>query len=81
MSDPRERIKQLQQELKIRNYSKSTINGYTIALWHFFTFCKGRTGDLVSLVKAYSMRMREEGRSPRGANVEIYAIRFSVTRS
>jgi integrase/recombinase XerD len=66
----------LLRELNIRNYSDSTIKGYTIAVWHFLKYCKGRKDDLISLVKGYSFQMRREGRSPRGANVEIYAIRF-----
>ena len=74
MSNPRERIAQLQQELKLRNYSESTIKVYTIALWHFFDFCKGKTDELVDLVRGYSMQMRFAKRSPRGANVEIAAI-------
>ncbi len=67
---------QLQNELQIRNYSKSTVDGYTCAISNFLKFCKGKTGDLISLGKAYSLHMRNIGRSPRGANVEIYAIRF-----
>jgi integrase len=66
----------LLRELNIRRYSESTIKVYTIAVWHFLEYCKGRKDDLISLVKGYSFQMRRSGRSPRGANVEIYAIRF-----
>jgi site-specific recombinase XerD len=76
MSNAEQRIIELRRELELRNYSSATVRNYTIALRNFFDFCKGKAGDIIMLVKDYSLRMKFARRSPKGANLELAAIRF-----
>ena len=78
MSPIRARFAELQRELKLRNYSPATVRNYTIALYHFLNFCKGRASDLVNLIKDYSLQMKFAKRSPKGANWSWRQYGFSV---
>jgi integrase/recombinase XerD len=72
-----EALEKLVRELRARNYSQATVKNYSIALRSFFSFLHGREHNEISEhVKDYSIALKFRGRSPKGVNLELAAIRF-----
>jgi len=71
---------QLERELKIRNYSKRTVQSYTQAFYQYRKFIRELNQDISLLdedtVKDFLLGKKEQNCSPKTLNVYLSAIKF-----
>lgn len=76
-------LKQLERELKIRNYSPRTVKSYVLGTGEYFKFFVDRDQDFgefwgaeEELVKDFLLHKKEHNCSPKTLNVYLSAIKF-----
>jgi integrase/recombinase XerD len=73
----KELIEKIENELKLRNYSKKTIKSYLICLSDYFRYIKNVVKDPnVSLVKKYLLEKQARGQSSQTINLYLNAIKY-----
>jgi len=79
MEGTQDYLDKLSQELRLRNYSKRTIESYTICLRYFFEFLKKNNveieDDNQELVKKFLLQKQERGASAQTINLYLNAIK------
>lgn len=68
---------QIENELKLRNYSQKTIKSYLLCLFDYFKFIKTvkREPNIV-LIKEYLLKKHKVGQSPQTINLYLNAIKY-----
>lgn len=70
-------LKKLETELKIRGFSKKTLNSYVFHNKRFLEFCGKDTGDVNEQdIKDYMAHMMDKGLKPSSVSLSISALRF-----
>ncbi|MFA5777453.1 MAG: site-specific tyrosine recombinase/integron integrase [Parcubacteria group bacterium] len=73
----KELIEKIENELRLRNYSRKTIKSYLICLSDYFNFIKIVKKDPdISLIKKYLLQKQEKGQSPQTINLHLNAIKY-----
>jgi len=73
----KELIQKIENELKLRNYSRKTIKSYLRCLADYFGFIKIVKKDPdVELIKKYLRLKQEKGLSPQTINLSLNAIKY-----
>jgi len=72
-----ELLSKIEDELKLRNYSRKTVKSYLSCLSDYFQYAKDiRKEPDVALVKRYLLEKREYGWSPQTLNLHLNAIKY-----
>ena len=72
-----ELLDKIEDELKLRNYSRRTIDAYLSSLSDYFRYIKNATNDPdVTLIKKYLLEKQEKGQSPQTINLYLNAIKY-----
>lgn len=72
-----ELLGKIKQELKLRNYSRRTIESYLTCLSDYFKFIKIVKKDPdVDLIKRYLLEKQERGQAPQTINLYLNAIKY-----
>lgn len=72
-----ELLKKIEQNLKLRNYSRRTIGTYLACLKEYFCFVKNINSEPdLSLIKEYLLKKFEKGLSGQTVNMHLYAIKY-----
>ncbi len=72
-----ELLEKIEDELKLRNYSRKTVKSYLSCLSSYFQYAKNIKKDPdVALVKKYLLERKEKGWSPQTLNLHLNAIKY-----
>lgn len=72
-----ELLEKIENELKLRNYSRKTIKSYIGCLSDYFRYAKNIKKDPeVSLIKKYLLEKQELGQSAQTVNLRLNAIKY-----
>lgn len=72
-----ELLKKIENELKLRNYSRKTIKSYLFCLVDYLKFIKTVKRDPdVNLIKNYLLKKQERGQAPQTINLYLNAIKY-----
>lgn len=72
-----ELLKKIEDELKLRNYSKKTIKSYLICLSDYFRYIKIIKKDPdVNIIKKYLLKKQSKGQSGQTINLYLNAIKY-----
>ncbi|MDO8555222.1 MAG: tyrosine-type recombinase/integrase [bacterium] len=72
-----ELLKKIENELKLRNYSRETIKSYFSCLVDYFRFIKIVKKDPdINLIKSYLLKKQEKGQSSQTINLYLNAIKY-----
>ena len=72
-----ELLSKIENELKLRNYSRKTVKNYIICLTNYFRYTRNVTKNPdVSLIKKYLLEKFDKGQSPQTINLHLNAIRY-----
>lgn len=72
-----ELLKKIEDELKLRNYSRKTIKSYLICLADYFRYIKNITKDPdVGLMKKYLLEKQNRGQASQTVNLYLHAIKY-----
>jgi site-specific recombinase XerD len=70
-------LSNIENELKLRNYSRKTILAYTRCLHSYFRYIKNITKESdISKIKAYLLLKQEDGQSSQTINLYLNAIKY-----
>jgi len=71
-------VREVEKELKLRNYSPKTIKAYKMCLRGYLEFVRESGGKIgaVALIKEFLLRKHDEGYSPQTVNLHLNAIKF-----
>ena len=72
-----ELLLKIENELKLRNYSRKTIKSYLICLNDYFRYIKNvvKSPD-ISLIKKYLLEKQDRGQSSQTINLYLNAIKY-----
>ena len=72
-----ELLKKIENELKLRNYSRKTIKSYLICLSDYFRYVKNIKKDPdIGLIKKYLLEKQGRGQSSQTINLYLHAIKY-----
>jgi integrase/recombinase XerD len=72
-----ELLQKIENELKLRNYSRKTIKSYVLCLTDYFRFIKNVKRDPdVSCIREYLLKKQNKGQSPQTINLYLNAIKY-----
>jgi len=73
----KELLSKIEDELKLRNYSRKTIKSYLVCLADYFKYIKNvtKTPD-VPLIKKYLLEKQDKGQSSQTINLYLNAIKY-----
>lgn len=72
-----ELLQKIENELKLRNYSRKTIRSYLLCLTDYFKFIKIVKKDPdVNLIKNYLLQKQDRGQAPQTVNLHLNAIKY-----
>lgn len=72
-----ELLKKIEDELKLRNYSRKTIKSYLICLADYFRYIKNVKKDPdIALIKEYLLKKQGRGQSSQTINLYLNAIKY-----
>lgn len=72
-----ELLRRIKDELRLRNYSRRTIDSYLTCLSDYFRYIKDVKKDPdVTLIKKYLLEKQDNGQSPQTINLHLNAIRY-----
>jgi site-specific recombinase XerD len=72
-----ELLGKIEDELKLRNYSRKTIESYLLCLKDYFQFIKTVKKDPdVSQIKKYLLEKQDKGQAPQTINLHLNAIKY-----
>lgn len=75
--DLQELLRKIENELKLRNYSRKTIKSYLTCLADYFRFIKIVKKDPdINLIKNYLLQKQEKGQAPQTINLHLNAIKY-----
>ncbi len=67
----------IEDELKLRNYSRKTIKSYLLCLNDYFRYIKAIKKDPeIAIIKEYLLGKKEKGQSPQTINLHLNAIKY-----
>ena len=70
-------LQKIENELKLRNYSRKTVKSYILCLGDYFHYIKNITKDPdVTLIKRYLLEKQEKGISAQTINLYLQAIKY-----
>ncbi len=70
-------LKQLQQELLLRNYSPNTIRAYSSAIWDYMNFVKIHPNlSSEEKIKTFLLTKKSKNYAPETLNINLNAIKF-----
>lgn len=70
-------LKQLQNELLLRNYSQNTIRAYTSAIWDYMNFVKTHANlSSEQKIKTFLLNKKSKNYAPETLNINLNAIKF-----
>lgn len=73
----KELLSKIEDELKLRNYSRKTIQSYLVCLKDYFKYIKNIKKDPdIALIKKYLLERKEEGWAPQTVNLHLNAIKY-----
>ncbi len=73
----KELLSRIEDELKLRNYSRKTIKSYLGCLSDYFHYAKNINKDPdVALIKEYLLKKQSAGQSPQTVNLHLNAIKY-----
>lgn len=73
----KELLQIIENELKLRNYSKKTIKSYLMCLKDYFCYIKNVTKNPdINLVKKYLLEKQDKGQSSQTINLYLQAIKY-----
>jgi len=73
----KELLRKIENELKLRNYSRKTIKSYLICLSDYFRYIKNIKKDPdIGLIKKYLLEKQNRGRSSQTINLYLQAIKY-----
>jgi site-specific recombinase XerD len=73
----KELLDRIENELKLRSYSRKTIKSYLVCLSDYFRYAKDVAKDPdVSLIKKYLLEKQAGGRSSQTVNLYLHAIKY-----
>lgn len=72
-----ELLSRIEDELRLRNYSRRTIKSYLLCLKDYFCFIKSIKKDPdVALIKKYLLEKMDKGWAPQTVNLHLNAIKY-----
>jgi len=72
-----ELLRKIENELRLRNYSRKTVKSYLLCLADYFRFAKTINRDPnVSLIKKYLLKKKDRGQSGQTINLYLNAIKY-----
>ncbi|KKS34100.1 MAG: phage integrase family protein [Parcubacteria group bacterium GW2011_GWC2_42_12] len=72
-----ELLKRIENELKLRNYSRKTIKSYLICLADYFRYIKNVVKDPdIGLIKRYLLEKQDRGQASQTINLYLNAIKY-----
>ncbi len=72
-----ELLRKIENEMKLRNYSRKTIKSYLLCLTDYFEFIKIVKKDPdVNLIKIYLLQKQDKGQAPQTINLYLNAIKY-----
>jgi len=72
-----ELLKKIENELKLRNYSKKTIKSYLFCLSDYFHYTKiVKKNPDINIIKKYLLEKQEKGQSGQTINLHLNAIKY-----
>ncbi len=72
-----ELLRKIENELKLRNYSRKTIKSYLLCLTDYFKFIKIVKKDPdINLIKDYLLQKQDKNQSPQTINLYLNAIKY-----
>ena len=72
-----ELLQRIENELKLRNYSRKTIKSYLICLTDYFRYIKNVVKDPdIGLIKKYLLEKQGRGQSSQTINLYLHAIKY-----
>lgn len=72
-----ELLSKIENELKLRNYSRKTIKSYIICLADYFRYIKNVVNNPdISLIKKYLLEKQNRGQSAQTINLYLHAIKY-----
>ncbi|MFA6170909.1 MAG: site-specific tyrosine recombinase/integron integrase [Patescibacteria group bacterium] len=75
--DVKELLAKIEEELKLRNYSKKTIKSYIACLNDYFKFIKIVTKDPdLAAIKKFLLEKQDRGLAPQTINLYLYAVKY-----
>ncbi len=73
----KELLEKIEQELKLRNYSRRTIKSYLLCLADYFRYIKNVTRNPdIALIKKYLLEKQARGQSSQTLNLHLHAIKY-----
>ncbi|MBU1159554.1 tyrosine-type recombinase/integrase [Patescibacteria group bacterium] len=75
--DLKELLNKIENELKLRNYSRRTIKSYLLCLADYFRFIKVVEKDPdVNFIKNYLLKKQDKGQAPQTINLHLNAVKY-----
>jgi integrase/recombinase XerD len=72
-----ELLKKIEDELKLRNYSRKTVRSYLGCLSDYFRHAKNiKKNPDVALIRKYLLKKKDEGWAPQTINLHLNAIKY-----
>ena len=72
-----ELLKRIENDLKLRNYSRKTIKSYLICLADYFRYIKNVVKDPdIGLIKRYLLEKQDRGQASQTINLYLNAIKY-----
>lgn len=72
-----ELLQKIENELKLRNYSRKTIKSYLLCLTDYFRFIKiVEKNPNINLIKNYLLQKQDKGQAPQTINLHLNAIKY-----
>jgi integrase/recombinase XerD len=72
-----ELLKKIENELKLRNYSRRTVKSYLICLSDYFRYIKNVKKDPdIELIKQFLLEIQGKGQAPQTINLYLNAIKY-----
>ncbi len=73
----KELLHKIENELKLRNYSRKTIKSYLTCLTDYFRYIKNLTKDPdIGLIKKYLLEKQAKGQSSQTINLYLHSIKY-----